>query len=108
VEDGKDGAFCCARNGARRAPGEKAMCRAVAKPGPDAMVRTHKAVNARLSREPLEGDTTYAPMGSYSPHRRLAAKPGRSGGFKACAEYRSAFSGAGLLHAYYPWADEQG
>lgn len=33
------------------------------------MVRTHKAVNAWLSREPLEGDTTYAPMGSYSLHR---------------------------------------
>ncbi len=33
------------------------------------MVRTHKAVNARLSREPLEDATTYAPTGSYSLHR---------------------------------------
>jgi len=69
VEDGKDGAFCTARNGARRAPGEKATHRAVAHAGPDAMVRTHKAVNARLSREPLEDATTYAPTGSYSLHR---------------------------------------
>jgi hypothetical protein len=82
VEDGKDGAFCCARNGARRAPGEKATHRAVAHTGPDAMVRTDKAVNARLSLYPPEGDTTYAPTVQLQLALLIGRKAGKIGGIQ--------------------------
>ena len=71
------------------------------------MVRTDRAVNARLSLYPLEDDTTYAPTVQLQLALLIDRKAGKIGGFNACAEYCSAFSGADFLHAHDPWADER-